>query len=59
MCIFHNWSKWEYYTEAGTRNKICLRNDGLVDRPYEYSEKRRKKTCKKCGEQQDEFIEGN
>jgi hypothetical protein len=57
MHIFHKWSKWEPYTEKGTRTYtgILIPSD-LRGKPIEYTERRQKRQCLKCGLEQDEEV---
>jgi len=52
MCIFHKWNKWEPYTESGTIYGGLFKSRD----PYPYTERRQKRTCKKCGKEQDEHV---
>ena len=55
MCIFHKWDKWEPYTESGIiYNKYLPADPG---RPY--TERRQKRTCKRCGKEQDKKVQGS
>ena len=53
MCIFHRWTKWEPYWEEGT---AC---GGLLGpkTPTAYTQRRQKRHCEKCGEEQDKPVE--
>jgi hypothetical protein len=55
MC-WHKWTKWEQYTESGVVTSMLFRK---IDKPLEYSEKRQKRHCEKCGKQQDELVMGS
>ena len=57
MCIFrHKWSKWEQYTEAGTVILGRLYPQAVQGKPFDYSEYRQKRVCKKCGKMEDRLI---
>lgn len=51
MCIFHKWSQWVQYTLEIPERQVT-KNYYLVA----VSEYRQKRTCRKCGKVQDEYI---
>jgi hypothetical protein len=53
MCIFHKWSKWEQYDFRGISYGFFWQNN---KEGREFSERRQKRTCKKCGKEQDELV---
>ncbi len=57
MClIFHNWLKWEQYSEEGTMILGRLHPKNVQGKEVMYQEDRQKRTCKDCGKVQDEKI---
>ena len=52
---FHKWNKWEQYDEHG----VC--SGGLIGpkEPTPYTERRQRRTCERCGKEQDEMVMGS
>ncbi|KKL72897.1 hypothetical protein LCGC14_2080340 [marine sediment metagenome] len=53
MCFFHRWSKWEKYDEEGIQLIGILAAKENRGKCFHYVETRQKRTCEKCGRQQD------
>jgi hypothetical protein len=54
MFCWHNWTKWEQYTEEGViTGGLLVKKE---DKGMSYRELRQRRRCTKCGKVQDEKV---
>lgn len=59
MCfIFHEWTKWEQYTETGIEILGLLAPKNMRGKEVRYNDLRQRRVCKKCGKMEDTLVKG-
>lgn len=54
--LMHKWDRWEQYIETGTEILGRLAPKAAQGQRVQYSEKRQRRTCIRCGKMQDELM---
>ncbi len=57
LCVLHEWSKWEQYTEKGLCFPVGpLYRKEVAGKAFPYEDKRQRRQCARCGTTQDELV---